>query len=159
MDLDGGFAVPAESGGGGEVAFEDGAGVDIVSLGAAEVLHGEVEVFEFVFDEVVVVVVPGVSGDAVLGVGVLLAREVVEGEGDDGFAAREDFARVTAAIDVAFEPLHVAGVSLFDPVEVLVGVGGSGGGGESAVGEAELFGDEADVGFGGLGGHGWELKW
>ncbi len=65
VDLDGGLAVPAEAGVGGEVAFEHRAGVDVAALGAAEVAQGGVEVAELFLDEVVVVVVPGVAGDAV----------------------------------------------------------------------------------------------
>ena len=173
VDLDGGLAVPAEAGFGGEVAFEDGAGVGVVALGAAHVLEGEVEVAEFVLDEVVVVVVPGVTGDAVVwGRGILAAGRrrnglrrdaaatvmvggvagvVVEGEGDDGLGAGEDFAGVAAAFEVALEPFHVAGLAVGDPLEVVVGVGGAGGGGNTAVIEAELGGDVADVGFGGGG--------
>lgn len=149
VDLDGGFAVPAEAGFGGEVAFEDGAGVGVVALGAAHVLEGGVEVAEFVLDDVVVVIVPGVAGDAVVGGGVFLAGKVVEGEGDDGLGAGEDFARVAAAFEVSFEPFHVAGFAVLDPLEVVVGVGRAGGSSDPAVIEAELGGDVADVGFGG----------
>lgn len=92
-----------------------------------------------------VVVIPRVAGDAVVGAGLFLCGEVVEGEGDDGFAAGEDFARVAAAVEVSFEPGHVAGVACFDPIEVAVGVGGAGGGGDAAVIEAQLSSDELDV--------------
>lgn len=42
VDLNGRFAIPSEAGGGGEVALEDGAGIDVVALGASHVLKGEV---------------------------------------------------------------------------------------------------------------------
>jgi hypothetical protein len=35
VDLHGAFAIPAESGFVGEVAFEDGPGIDVVALAAA----------------------------------------------------------------------------------------------------------------------------
>lgn len=66
VDLDGGFTVPAEAGVCGEIALEDGAGIDVVALGAADFDEFLVECGEAFFDEVVVVVVPRVAGDAVV---------------------------------------------------------------------------------------------
>ena len=66
VDLDSGFSVPAEAGIGGEVALEDGAGVDIVALDAAEGSEFFIESGEAFLDELVVVVVPGIARDAVV---------------------------------------------------------------------------------------------
>jgi len=95
----------------------------------------------------VIVIVPRVAGDAVSGGWVFFCGEVVEGEGDNGFTAGENFPWVTAALDIALEPAHVAGVSFLDPLKVVIGVGGTGSGCNAAVVEAELAGDELDVGF------------
>lgn len=65
VDLHGALAAPAEAGFAGEVALEDGAGVDVGALGAAVGGEEVGEGAELGFDEVVVVVVPGVAGDAV----------------------------------------------------------------------------------------------
>lgn len=105
MDLDGGFPIPAEAGVGGEIAFEHRAGIDVVTLGAADFLELCVELGKAFLDEVVVVVVPGVAGDSVVGgMGFWewgTASVVVDGEGDDGSAAGKDFARVGTAGGVA----------------------------------------------------------
>lgn len=159
MDLDGGFAIPTKAGSGGEVAFKDRAGVGVVALGAAHVCKGVVEVLEFFLDEVVVVVIPRVAGDAVVAAGLFFCGEVVEGERDDRAAAGEDLARVAAAFDITLEPAHVAGVACFDPFEVAIGVGGTGGGGDATVIEAQLSSDELDVGVGDGGSHSWVPKW
>ena len=66
VDLHGALAAPAEAGFAGEVALEDGAGVHVGALGAAVGGEEVGEGAEFGFDEVVVVVVPGVAGDSIL---------------------------------------------------------------------------------------------
>ena len=66
VDLHGAFAAPAEAGFAGEVALEDGAGVHVGTLGAAVGGEEVGEEAELGFDEVVVVVVPGVTSDSEL---------------------------------------------------------------------------------------------
>jgi len=158
VDLDGGFSVPSESGGGGEVALQDGAGIDVVALDAAHVLHGEINVLELIPDEIMVVVVPGVSGDTIVGAGLIFGGEIIEGEGNDGPAAGKNFTGIAAAIEVSFQPGHIAGVAFLDPFEVGVGVGSAGGCSDAALIEAQLPGDEPDVGFGDVRIHSWVPK-
>ena len=68
VDEEGVFADPSEAGAGGEVAFEEGAGVDVgaggdfcFGEGGAE---GAFEFAEFGFHDFVVVAAPGVAGDS-----------------------------------------------------------------------------------------------
>jgi hypothetical protein len=62
-DEHGAFSLPAEAGLGGEVAFEDGAGVDVGALDSAE--GGEVgfEEAKLGLEEVVVIEIERVGGD------------------------------------------------------------------------------------------------
>jgi hypothetical protein len=105
-----------------------------------------------------VVVVPGVSGDTIVGAGLIFGGEIIEGEGNDGPAAGKDFAGIATAVGISFKPGHVAGVTFFHPFEVGVGVGSAGGCGDAALVEAQLPGDEPDVGFGDVRIHSWVPK-
>ena len=145
------LAVPAESGFGGEVAFEDGAGVDVVALRPAHVLHGEVEILQPGLDHIVVVVIPRIARDAVLRIRLGVSREVVEGEANHCLRAGENNAGIRAALQVALQPLHVARVSVVDPLQELIGMSGPTGRGDATVVEAEPGGDELHVGLGGRG--------
>ncbi len=127
MDLNSGFAIPSQAGGRGEVTLQDRTGVDVVALGASHVLKGKVEVLEFVLNEIVVVIIPRVARDAVVGAGLLFCGEVVEGKRDNRLAAFQNFAWIAAAFNVSLEPAHIAGVSCFDPFKVGVGMGSAGG--------------------------------
>ncbi|MEN9974538.1 MAG: hypothetical protein RLZZ282_544, partial [Verrucomicrobiota bacterium] len=69
MNLHGGFAIPPEASGGGMVAFEHGAGIDVWFLAPAEGFESLVECLQAVLDEVVIVEVPCVAGDAKSGRG------------------------------------------------------------------------------------------
>ena len=80
VDLDGGLAIPAEAGGACKIAFEDGAGIDVVTLLAAHVFESEIEVLELVLDEVVVVVVPRIAGNTVSDVGIVFRWKVIQRE-------------------------------------------------------------------------------
>ena len=73
--------------------------------------------------------------------------------------ACENLTRVTAAFNVSLEPAHIASMAGIDPFEVVIGMGRSGGGCDTAVIEAQLPSDELDVGIGDGGGHSWEPKW
>ena len=66
--------------------------------------------FEFAADDIVIIVAPGVTGNfAVRGVvRVLVRRDVVERDHDDGARGGEDFARVCAPLGVARHPTHLA---------------------------------------------------
>mgnify|MGYP001563365935 CR=1 FL=1 len=94
-----------------------------------------------------VVVVPRVAGDTIAGVRVILRGEVIQCERDDGATAGEDLAGIATAFDVSFEPAHVTGVALLDPIEIVVGVRRALRGGDAAIIKAELPGDELDVSF------------
>jgi hypothetical protein len=150
VDLHGALAIPAEAGLAGEVALENGAGVHVMALGAAEAGEEGVELPEAFFDEVVVVVVPGVAGDAVGAVplGPVRALPVGGGEDDEGSGAGDDVAGVGAALGVAGEPGHVSVFAVGDPLLEDIAVGGREGGGDAAVGEAEVEGELADEGLG-----------
>lgn len=146
MDLDGGFSVPAEACFVGEVAFEDGAGVGVVALGSTVLFEEGVEFAETGSDDVVVIAVPRVGCDAVVG-GRVWPGVVVEGHHDDGLTAGEDDARVGAALGVALQPSHVAVLAVLDPILVGIGVGGAKSGCDSEVCETEFAGLFGEKGF------------
>ncbi len=58
------LAVPARAGFGGEIALQHRAGIDVVPLPAAVRLQKGVQRAQLAFDQVVVIVAPGVAGDA-----------------------------------------------------------------------------------------------
>jgi uncharacterized protein YqeY len=148
VDLHGAFAIPAEAGVTGEIAFEDRAGVDVVPLAAAEAGEERVELPEALFDEVVVVVVPGVASDAegAVAFGAFGALPVVGGEDDEGFGFGDEEAGIGAAVEVFGHPGHVAELAVCDPLFEEVAMGGGTCGGDSAVGEAEIESAQADLG-------------
>ena len=104
-------------------------------------------------DDVVVVAVPRVRGDAVvgrrMGTGV-----VVEGHDHDGLTAGEDDARVGPALVVAGEPAHVTVFFGGNPILVGVCVFGPSGGGDADFGKAEFecFFDKQGLDGGGVDG-------
>lgn len=67
MDLHGAFAIPAETGDRGEIAFQNGPSIDVVTLGSA--LGGEcrIEGAELFPHQVVVVLIPCVAGNFPIG--------------------------------------------------------------------------------------------
>ena len=67
MDLHRAFTAPAESGLAGEVTLQNGAGIDIGLLHAAMSGEKGIEFAQLFLDEVVVVVIPRVAGDAPAG--------------------------------------------------------------------------------------------
>ena len=162
MDEHGGFAVPTDAREGGEVAFEDGAGIDIEALLAAALGEPEIELAELGGEEIVVVVAPGVASDLVRrrgrGVG-WRGGEVVDGEDDGCLGTWEDELGVGAAIGVAVEPFHLAGAASGEPVAKFLGVGRGDAWGGAAEGEAEGMGVGDEVGFHGLGGVRARARW
>jgi len=152
VDLDCRFAIPADSGFMGEVAFEYRPGIDVIALSATPFFQCRIEGLEFFDDEVVVVIVPCVAGDAaggprVVRFGLVLARVVVEREDDDRSDAGEDFARVDTAVGIARHPLHVAVFAVVDPLQIGFGVRCAGCFGDPAIVESELGGKRGDAGF------------
>ena len=157
MNLDGGLAIPAEPGFVGKVTFEDGAGIGVVTLGSAVLFEEFVELAQAGGDDVVVVAVPGVGGNAIVGRG-MGAGMIVESHHDDGLAAREHDARVRPALGVALEPSHVSVFAFLNPFLIGVGMGSPNGRGHLEVCEAEfagLFGEKSFE-FGGV--DGWEFS-
>lgn len=134
-DEHGAFSLPPEAGFGGEVAFEDGAGVDVGALDSAE--GGEVgfEGAKAGFEEVVIIEVECVGCDASWGQ-VVFVLSVGGGEGDDGLDAGQDVSRVGSAFGSAFEPFHFPVATVGNPGFEGVGVWGAGGFGEADGGEA-----------------------
>ena len=110
-------------------------------------------------DDVVVVIIPRIAGDSIIGTRLFPCGEIVEREGNDRATTRKDFAGVASPFGVSFEPLHITGMSFFDPAEVVIGMGSPGCGGDAAVVEAKLSGDELHVGFDDAGVHLTVLKW
>ena len=99
---------------------------------------------EFFFDQVVVIVVPCVAGDAVAA-GVVLrkgtvARKIIEGEADHRAASGQDLARVAAAMRVVLEPGHLTVFTVLDPIEKFLRMACGAGFGEAAIVEACLGG-------------------
>ena len=144
VDLHRRFAIPAESGIAGEIAFEDRAGIDIEFLRAAERLQFLIKLLEFFFDQIVVIVVPCVAGDAVaagvvFGEGVV-SWEIIEREADHRAAAGQYLARVAAAMRVALEPGHFAVFAVLDPIEKFLRMACGAGFGEATIVEAGLGG-------------------
>ena len=148
VNLHGGLAIPAHSRLGGKVAFQDGPGIDVGPLHSTHLLHGEVEISQLLLNDVVVVVVPGVAGDAVGRVGLLRSRIVIESQANHGLCTGQDFPRVGPALGIAFQPGHVTGLARRNPLQELIGVAGTVGGGHPAVVEPELGSDELHVAFG-----------
>lgn len=108
---------------------------------------------EAFFNEIMVVIIPGVAGDAVAAG--MAGREraatgiVVEGEADEGAAAGEDDARIGAAGGIPGEPFHFAMAAIGEPGVEGGGVGGSAGGGDATIIEAEITCDLLHAGGGG----------
>ena len=141
VDLDGRFSVPSEACLGCEVPFEDRSGVDVITLLPAHLLHGPVEICQFFLDDIVVIVIPGIAGDAVSRVGFLWAGVVVEGQADDCPGTGQDLAWVSPALRVAFEPLHVPRLAPGHPGQEFVGVPGPSSGRHPAVVKADPGGN------------------
>ncbi len=95
-----------------------------------------------------VVVIPGVAGDAigVVGFGAGGALPVIGGEDDEGFGVGNEEAGIGAAVEVFGHPGHVAVFAIGDPFFEDVAMGGGGGRGDAAVGEPEEEGALADLG-------------
>ena len=103
VDLHGGFAIPAEAGGAGEVAFEHRAGIDVGFVAAAEGLQLEHRTRAAgARSRSMVVIVPGIAGDADSrrdGLRKrLVAGEIIQRQADDGLAAGQHLAGVAAAL-------------------------------------------------------------
>ena len=156
------FADEAEAGALGEVAFEDGAGIDVpegAGAGSAEVVEVGGELAEGGGEEVVVVGVAGVAGDcagealrhrgteALRRGGEVGGGGVAGGEAEDGAGTGEDLGGVDAFVGVAGEPGHFAVLVGFEPAGQVRGGGGRGGGGDVAEVEAEGEGALAEGGF------------
>lgn len=153
MDLHGRLAVPSQACFVGKVALENRSGIGVESLGSSVLFEKEVELAQLGGDEVVVIPIPGIGGDAVVG-GWVRTGVIIEGHHHHRLAARQDDARVGAALGVALQPSHIAMLAVLDPILKSVGMAGPLGRRHPQIGKAEFqgFGGEFGLEFGGVDG-------
>ena len=157
MDLHGALPAPAKAGLVGEIALQDRTGIDVAALASADQVDVVPDLAQAGLHDVVVVVVPGIAGDAPWGLPLgrrdgTVARQVVQGEDDHGARPRHHLAGIAAAVRIAGEPGHLAVLPLGDPVAEDIGVRRLVRAGNPAVIEPDLARDAAQVLAKGLGG-------
>ena len=140
-----GFPIPSQPRFGCHIPFKDRAGIHVVTLSAAELLHGEVEILELFLDDVVVVLIPGVAGDLVGGIRVDWSRVVIECKTDNSLRTGKNIAGVSSAFGITFQPFHVTGLPLRDPAQKLIGMSCPASRSNPAIVKADLGGNELYV--------------
>ncbi len=120
----GAFALPTEARAGSEVAFEDGASVDVGALSSTESCETGFEGAESGFEKFVVIEVQGVRSDA-SGGRCLVVLTVGGCESNDGLGVRQDVSRIGSAFRRTFEPFHLSVATVRDPRFERIGVRGA----------------------------------
>ena len=141
------------------VPLEHRSGIDITFLRASESGQPRVERAQPRDDNIMVIVVPRVPGDAsgrtpVGRSGRAFAGKIIHREHEHAAASGQDDPRVGAAFRIAFHPCHVAMASVAQPREKTVGMRRAGGPGDAAIIEPAGHGQGFDLAGEGGGFHG-----
>ena len=117
MDQHRAFALPACAGKRTEVALQHRPRIGVITLNAAVLLQKRVDLLELRLDEIVVIIIPRITGDAIHGaLGFRVALPVIHCQHHHAFRARQHKLRVCATVRVAFHPRHLSGASFCKPL-------------------------------------------
>jgi hypothetical protein len=149
VNLHGRFSIPAKSGIGCEIAFENGSGIDVVALRAAESNQSRIEICKAFFYQIVVVIVPSIFGDAII-FWMMFGKWIVSGviihrQANHRFAALKDFPRIATTVGISLQPLHVTMGTIFYPRLEIIRMSRTLGLSNSAIVKAKLRGQRFDL--------------
>ena len=85
-------------------------------------LQDSTQLLELCGHEIVVVIIPRVTGDAVIGIRRVFALKITEANDDDAPCPRKHDARIRAPLNVACHPSHVAMFAIGNPLRIELAV-------------------------------------
>ena len=145
MDTHRALAGPTDAAFRRPVTLENRSAVDKAALRAAVFGHERRQFFQTRANHLVVVIAPRIAADASSPGGRRqIVMEIIRGQNQYRARTRQDALRIDAIFGRALHPFHGGLASVPQPCLERVGVGRASGAGETAEGEAELFGRGAD---------------
>ena len=144
MDPHRALAMPGHAAGCGPVAFEDRSTVDEAPLSPSSLCEVCGEGFEARGDHLVVIVAPGVAGDAASPACRGAVAEIIRGQDNDRLGPGEDSPRIAAVLLGAPHPFHAGLPSVVQPRAQRLGMRCRSGLRESAEVESQLLRHGAD---------------
>ena len=78
MNLHSGFTTPSQTSIIGKIPLQHRSSVTVVSLSPPQFLHRQIHLLELVLNDMMVVLIPGITGDTVVHVGMIFGRQIIK---------------------------------------------------------------------------------
>ena len=82
-----------------------------------------IQVLQLRLNNVMVILIPGVTGNSIINIRILFAWKIIEGQTYDGKSAIDHNGRINSALNIALKPFHITRAAVIDPFTVFFGMG------------------------------------